>query len=64
MMMFSYLTQHPAEAELFGEAMIVVHVDKHSAIAATNDCADIQARMDICDTGNLLATILRASERA
>jgi hypothetical protein len=35
MMMFDYLTQHPDEAELFGEAIIIVHGDKRSAISAT-----------------------------
>jgi NAD(P)H-hydrate repair Nnr-like enzyme with NAD(P)H-hydrate dehydratase domain len=57
---FDYLTQHPDEAKLIGEALIGIHGDEPSAIAAAYDFANIQTLMDVGGTGNLLATILRA----
>jgi hypothetical protein len=60
MPMFDYLTQHPHEGKLFGEAMIGVHGDEPCANAAAYDFADIQTLMGGGGTGNLLATILHA----
>ncbi|MDB5921850.1 MAG: O-methyltransferase, family 2 [Betaproteobacteria bacterium] len=62
--LFGYLAQHPAEAKLFGEAMIGFHGSEPPAVADAYDFSDVSTLVDIGGgTGNLLGTILRRNER-
>jgi SAM-dependent methyltransferase len=59
MPLFEYLSQHPADASYFNEAMVGFHGNEPPAVAEAYDFSRFKNVVDIGGgTGNLLATIL------
>ena len=59
MPLFEYLSQHPADASYFNEAMVGFHGHEPPAVAQAYDFARFENVVDVGGgTGNLLATIL------
>jgi O-methyltransferase/methyltransferase family protein len=59
MPLFEYLSQHPADASYFNEAMVGFHGNEPPAVAQAYDFSRFKNLVDVGGgTGNLLATIL------